>query len=410
MMIKKTVLICCVLAIYTSSKAQSTGLTNSPYSLYGLGVQNQLSTGKTNTLGNTGIALPSDTFINNLNPASFGGISSNRFLMDLGIKVENETLYEDDNSEKRFNANFSSIGFAFPINKKSGFGFTLIPFTNVGYQVFGIENQIDGSTDTFVSNINGSGGLNDININYGYALTDNFRFGLKGTFLFGNIKENEIDIIEQSVLTISEENFYNGFRLGAGFQYDINDKYKLGAVVSLPTVLKGDQTNTVFVAGSGAIITENQLDDFKLPLEFGIGTSISMTQRLMLNVDYRRNFWSATEQSDAIGTFIDQDILGIGAEYIPNLSSLKYWDRVNYRLGFNADNGNLDINNSRVNNLAFNVGLGFPLRTNSNTMLNFGYSYGQKGQVSNGLIKENYHLLTLNFSLEGIWFQKRRYD
>jgi hypothetical protein len=41
-------------------------------------------------------------------------------------------------------------------------------------------------------------------------------------------------------------------------------------------------------------------------------------------------------------------------------------------------------------------------------MLNFGYSYGQKGQVSNGLIKENYHTLTLNFSLEDLWFVKKK--
>jgi hypothetical protein len=41
-------------------------------------------------------------------------------------------------------------------------------------------------------------------------------------------------------------------------------------------------------------------------------------------------------------------------------------------------------------------------------MLNLGYSYGQRGQISNGLIKENYHLLTLNLSFEGIWFKRRK--
>jgi len=41
-------------------------------------------------------------------------------------------------------------------------------------------------------------------------------------------------------------------------------------------------------------------------------------------------------------------------------------------------------------------------------MLNINYSYGGKGQISNGYVKENYHLLSLNFSLEGIWFLKRK--
>lgn len=390
--------------------AQTNGLSSSPYSLYGLGVQNELSTGKANTLGITGLALPSDTFINNLNPASYGGILTNRFLMDVGIKAQNETLYEDDISEKRFNANFSSLAFAFPLTKNSGFGFTLIPFTNVGYQVFGIETQIDGSTDTFTSNINGSGGLNDLNINYGYAINNSFRLGVKGSFLFGKIEENEIDIIGESVLTIAEENYYNGFRLGLGFQYDIKEKYRFGGVINLPTKLKGDQTNTVFVLDAGTTTNEIVLDDFKLPLEVGFGTNFKLNNRLMVNLDYRRNFWSETNQSDSVGTYVDQDILGFGAEYVRDSNGLKFWERVNYRFGFNIDNGNLEINGARVNNRSLGIGLGLPIKHGRNTMLNFGYTYGQKGQISNGLIKENYHLLTFNFSLEGIWFQKRLYD
>ena len=51
-----------------------------------------------------------------------------------------------------------------------------------------------------------------------------------------------------------------------------------------------------------------------------------------------------------------------------------------------------------------------PLNSSSNSMINIGYSYGSKGQITNGLIKENYHLLSINLSLEGIWFQKRKID
>lgn len=53
-----------------SGYSQSEALTSSPYSLYGLGVINQTSIGKSNALGYTGIGLKTDSEINNLNPAS----------------------------------------------------------------------------------------------------------------------------------------------------------------------------------------------------------------------------------------------------------------------------------------------------------------------------------------------------
>ena len=219
------------------SQNNSNNLSSSPYSLYGLGITNDISTGKTNTLGKTGIAMSSTTSINNLNPASFGTIPKGSFLFDLGIKAERETLFKGSTIETKFNANFSSIAIAFPITKNSGFGAVLIPFTNVGYTISGIETEINGSTNTFLSEINGSGGLNDLKLNYGYKFGQKLHLGLSGSVLFGKIKEEEIDIINENVLYISEENYYHGFRLGMGIQYDFNNKISFGGIVNLPVKL-----------------------------------------------------------------------------------------------------------------------------------------------------------------------------
>jgi len=390
--------------------AQTNNLSSSPYSIYGLGASNEINPGKTNALGKTGIAMPFDNSINNLNPAAFSNIPENGFYFDIGVKAEKETLFEDGKEEARFNANFSNMAIAFPITKKSGVGITLIPFTNVGYVVLGVETEIDGSTDTFISNIDGSGGLNDIKLNYGYSINKNLRLGVSGSFLWGKITENETDLIEENLLFISEENYYNGFRLGAGFQYIIKDMFSFGSIINFPTKLKGEQTVLVAVNNSATINIEDDLDAFKLPLEVGFGTHFKLNENLFFNIDYRRNFWDATNQSDLIGDYVDQDFFGIGTEFIPKKNGFKYWERINYRAGFNFDNGNLAINNNRVNNFALNIGVGLPLKSGGNSLLNFGYSYGQKGQVNNGLIKENYHLVTFNFSLAGKWFEKRYID
>ena len=41
-------------------------------------------------------------------------------------------------------------------------------------------------------------------------------------------------------------------------------------------------------------------------------------------------------------------------------------------------------------------------------MINLSYSYGSKGLLQNVLVKENFHLVTLNLSLEDIWFVKKK--
>ena len=60
-----------------NGQAQTNTLSNSPYSLYGLGQLSTFSFGKTNGLGNTGIAMPTTSSINILNPASFTDIPAN---------------------------------------------------------------------------------------------------------------------------------------------------------------------------------------------------------------------------------------------------------------------------------------------------------------------------------------------
>ena len=390
------------------SQSNSNNLSSSPYSLYGLGLSNDISTGKTNGLGKTGIAIPSNTLINNLNPASFAAVPKGSFLFDIGIKAERETLFENGKIEPKFNANFSNIAIAFPITKNSGFGLTLIPFTNVGYSISGVETGIDGSTDTFLSDINGSGGLNDLKLNFGYSINDKIRLGLSGSYLFGIIKEEEINTINESILNISEESYYNGFRLGIGLQYKLNDKISIGGIVNLPTYLSGSQTRTVIVNGDEPNETEDNLESFKLPLEMGFGLQAKLNEKLYFNIDYKKNFWDTTNQSDFIGDYVDQDFIGFGAEFTPERNSTNYWQRINYRAGFNMDNGNLAIKDERVTNYALNIGLGLPINTRRHSSFNLGYAYGQKGQVTNSLIKENYHTLTLNFSLEDLWFVKRK--
>ncbi|WP_373055913.1 autotransporter outer membrane beta-barrel domain-containing protein [Zunongwangia sp. H14] len=406
-------LIICLIII-SGLQAQSNLLSNSPYSLYGLGVSNNLSTGKTNALGNTGIALPSATEINNLNPASYGAIPSKSFFYDIGLKYEITTLNEGSSEEVKTNGNFSNLAFALALNEKSGIGLSLIPYTNVGYSVSAIETAIEGSQENFYTYIEGHGGLNEFKLNYGYSLSPSFRIGATGSLLFGKITEDETDYIGTNILEIKEENRYSGMRLGLGMQYDLSEKFSLGSTINLPASLGAEQDQEVYQYYSSTLINstteDNNIDNFKLPLELGLGINAKIRRNLSFYVDYKREFWDATGQTDELGSFTDQDIISAGLELIPGGNPLKYTNYIQYRAGFNYNSGYLRVNEDKVNSYGLSLGIGLPVKTGTASMFNLTYSYGRKGQVNNGLIQENYHLLTLNISLQDFWFQQLKFN
>ncbi len=394
--------------------AQSNNLTGSPYSLFGLGVQSNSNIGNNSALGRGGIALKSESLINIYNPASFAAISDQTFLFDIGFLGELNKVSNSSKDESRLAANFSNLAFAFSINKRSGIGISVVPFTDVGYALIGIESNVEGSQDEFISNITGSGGLSDLRLNYGYQLYDNFSVGLRSSFLFGSIKETESILINDTFLTIEEENFYNGFRFGLGFQFEVNNQFSIGFTTDLPTVLKGSQDRFV-VKSLDFVNTQIEdeeglnIPDFKLPLEIGFGLSIKPTNGLTINADYKRNLWGLTSQRDDIGKYVDQSILSLGAQYRARERGLKYWQNIEFRAGFNYDSGYLQVNNSSIDNYSFTAGLGLPINRRKSSMLNLSFTSGQRGTVEGILIKENFNMININLSFKDIWFKRIKF-
>ncbi|MFC4096179.1 hypothetical protein [Euzebyella saccharophila] len=104
----------------------------------------------------------------------------------------------------------------------------------------------------------------------------------------------------------------------------------------------------------------------------------------------------------------NQSIYAVGLEYEKNSDSFKYVDRIQYRLGYNYDTGYLSMNGTKIDGYSFTAGIGLPVGQGWKSRLNLSYSYGSQGQIQNIMIRENFHLVTLNLGLKDVWFQKRR--
>mgnify|MGYP000498268120 CR=1 FL=1 len=389
--------------------------TSTPYSLFGLGVENKTATGGLTGLGNTGISQNNSGEINLINPASLGNIKLNTFLYEFGLNGMYSTIRTDEVSENTSDYNISHAVMAFPLRKNLGMSFGLLPYTKVGYDI-DIENSIEGSTETYLSRITGGGGLNKFYISSGLSLGERLSLGVDFSVLFGSINQ-ESNLYYESLVNISDVNYYNGVKLKAGLQYQIiksgNKAVTLGAVVELPTKLSGSQERSSYkTSATGAQITigedtENDLDDFELPLSLGFGVTTKLNNAITTSLDFTKLYWDNTDQLQNNERYTNQNIYAFGAEYLP-VDRNKYWSLVKYRFGFNYNTGFLNISDQKIDSYFASVGLGLPL--SDSAKLNISYSYGKEGTLNSGLVQENFHKLTLNLNFIGNWFNKRKFN
>jgi hypothetical protein len=403
------------LLVLMSVTSFSQSISTSPYSLYGLGSLYDSDFGSLPSMGSSGIALPSNQFINNLNPASLGFMSQNHFLFDIGGKFIESTYQNNLKSENRNNAQFSHIAFAFPITQKSAFSVALRPYSSASFKILNLKIPIENSQEQYNLDATGSGGLNNFDFSYAYKINKKLSLGLSAAVLFGNTTDDRYYTINNSVTNINKKTNYNGFRPTLGVQYQIDSTLTIGSTFKSPSRVKASKVQTVTIVGdSGTTTTDSNtnsdVDDYYLPSEIGVGVSKLFKNNLNITFDYEKSLWNNTRQSELYGNFVNQDRFALGFSYKSNKNARKYIDRIRYATGINYDAGYLEVDNQRVKNVSFSLGLTLPLESNTFSALNISYSYGQKGKIGDGLIKENYHKLSLNLSLDGIWFVKSKFD
>lgn len=392
----------------------SQSISSSPYSLYGLGSVYDSDFGNIPSIGSSGIALPSASFINNLNPASLGYLPQNHFMFDVGGKSISTTYQSSLRSESRNNFQFSHLAFAFPVTKNSGFSIAIRPYSSAAFKISNLKLPIENSQDFYYLTATGSGGLNNLDLSYGYRFGKKWSVGASASVLFGNTKDNRSFLIMNSITSIQKKTHYSGLRATLGTQYHVDSTLTVATTFKVPTRIKASKVQTVQTIADDVVTTiesdvASDTDDYYMPLEMGIGISKRFKNNLNMTLDYEKSLWGSTNQSELYGNFVNQDRFALGFTYSGRKNIRKYWDRVQYAAGANFDTGYLEIDGKRIHNAAISIGLNLPLE-NTYSSLNISYSYGQRGRVSDNLIKENYHKISLNLSLDGIWFVKRKFE
>lgn len=425
-----------LLLLAISSTVTGQNYVNNPYTRFAIGDLMNSGFSYNKSLGGSSIGIRPSNQINYLNPASYTAQDTLSFLFHAGMSGRLSTLSTESEKDHSNNMNVDNFAMGFPITRWWKFSLGLVPYSRVQY----LFRENINSEDNLIIEHKGQGGYNKFYFGTGIQLTKFLSAGVNANYLFGSLnRERSIDIAEITVAStkITEEYVASDFNFCFGLQahptfVDKNDHkhtFVFGATYDLVSDIEIDYSamtsrNFPSHVTNPIIDTFNIIADSKkiltLPGKLGLGLSYNYDEKLMLTMEY-----SKQKFSEGLGIFnsdvydlVDYSSYRFGVEYVPTPMSSRtraqYFERIHYRLGGHYSNSYLSMADQQIADYGISIGLGLPWRNSQRlytpTAFNISYEYGVRGTTNNGLIKENYHVITFGVSLFDFWFLKAKYD
>ncbi len=422
-MIKKLISVLLVLSAITTFAQRNSA---SPYSYFGIGETFEGATVENVSMGRIGVALNDMHHLNFVNPAANASLRVATY--GIGASSNFLTLQKENTSSSGSSTSLRYVSLGFPVGKKAGLSVGLQPFTSVGYSLLNTESKDE------ITSFKGEGGTNKIYASFGTYIIKGLSVGVEAGYVFGNLENNVI--YQKNGLPLATKyqdkiDVRGGvFKFGAQYKTLLNDKINLytGASFAVKSDLSTDgnkKMSSIILNVSGKESEKKQFFDKSVngnvttPMKSIFGFGLGKENKWYVGVN--QEFKSALNTDNNLAAdgsqykYDDSSRLSIGGYYIPKINSISsYWKRVTYRAGLRFEDTGLLMQTgtdfTEIKDFGINVGLGLPLpRQLSN--VNIGLEYGQKGTVSNNLIKEKYFNVRLSLSLNSTkWFHKRKID
>jgi hypothetical protein len=357
--------------------------TFSPYSRFGTGELHERVPAHNSGMGAAFIALKPDStmpvFINTGNPASYALIRLTS--LEVGGKYSYSVFKSETSSLKKWSTNFSYGALGFPIGRKGGACFGIMPYSSVGYDT---ESNAEQTTGTITYKYSGSGGLTKAFLGYGIMpfngshtrfrrkhlnvpdslrtlshtafklgdistkLLSDFSAGFNAEYIFGNI-QNTGRVVYPNLFLYNNtyrERVYtvNGFTgnfgaqtaltfdsisAGNGRKRALKDKVKLtfGYFMSLNNSLNASFNSVAYNYVVNSLGEEtirdtsyynvDQPGTIKLPLEQGFGIGFKKGERINIVADFALTNWENFKLFGDQQNFKDNYRVAAGINFVP---------------------------------------------------------------------------------------------
>lgn len=400
--------------------------TESPYSHYGLGDPSYGGYLKPFSMGGISQGLRDPNMMNPGNPASYTSQDSMSFIFDMAFSGAFTRYASAGGRKDNVSGNVHHLAMQFPVGKYLGMAIGFQPYSQVGYDVTRYEEDLNvlAAVGRVRYHHRGNGGLNEAFLGIAGEPFSFFSLGVNVRFLFGSLNfAQDVHVpspMYYAELRHSSRLVVRGVALSAGVQGIIplgvegGRQLVLGGTVDLAPYVRSDnrlEVTQVFQNREQAI-ERNYLrstGEIALPLRYAAGF-LYRDSRISAGVDFTAQDWSAfTMQGVDQGMGSSFSVRG-GVEYVPDAGNLRYYLRqVHYRLGGYFNRTGLMVLGKPVNDFGITLGAGFPFKR-SGSMFQVAFNFGQRGQLTEGLIRENYFGMTFGVSFNDIWFFRRKYN
>ena len=407
------------------SYAEAQISTSSPYSRFGLGELQQSIFPEFNSFGGASTALSNSKSVNAINPATYTAYGPNSFLLSTGgwhqtTKIQNATDEQIGNNNA-----FGHVVVGFPLSRKIGASFGMIPFSSTGYEIRTSITDINNPDYLGIANYSGDGGLSKIYFGGAYELSDVFSIGINASYLFGRLNRRKmLDVYDQSSLdarsnsSINLKGYY--YELGLLYKKDLNenDEFAIGLTANNNSSISAKKLEIVesfefsgfSELSKDTFVNVSQWGNVILPKYTRVGISYNKDKKWLLVTDYSMQDWEDYTMFNESDNLANSMRISGGIQYTPEYNSVtKYYKRMDYRFGASYSNTPLQFDNIQLTEKSISFGFGIPVKK-SRTKYDLSCTFGQRGTTENNLIKEEYIRIGLSISYDGVWFVKRKYD
>lgn len=399
--------------------------SQTPYSMYGLGILDDKTLGVNSGMGGVGYAIDNNKQINPANPASYAAMDSLTFLFDVGMNVNVNWMKESTLKETKTTANFDYAVLQFPMGKRFAASLGVMPYSDVAYD-YSSYIPLGAYSRT------GSGGITQVYFGAAAKIWKELYFGVNAAFMFGNLTHSTtvlpassynvmamIDLVEFHVTDYKIE-------LGLRYTQPVNEKNSLtfGFVYSPQKKMLGKRyTNTYSLSSSDNSITMSVSDttslksSYDIAASYGAGIGYKWDNRLLLGVDVTYQPWSKASflplweredmSADIKGNLHDRIRISFGGEYRHDQYARQYLRRVRYRLGAYYDDSYLKVGDANLREIGATLGLGFPL-LQDRSIVNLSAQYFHRKLSSGSAITENGLIISVGISFNEMWFFKSK--
>lgn len=385
----------------------------SVYSIFGIGELQPQASIQSSGMGFTSIALNSPYWANTVNPAANTNVGGSYYthIFDFGIYYKNINYEKIASSESLGDGGISHLSYWFRFNRKWTGIVGITPFSKVGYNI--TDNSITtGEGYTYSVNYKGSGGLTKVYFGQGYEVLKNFTLGFSISYIMGNLRHEQYitGTNNSTTFVVVNQTSLHKFDFDFSANYTINLKnaqFNLGAIYNRKRELSGTTNKTLTDPNVELLYDESEeASSYTLPEKIGAGVSF-MNDKLIVSGDVEFNRWSEAIIDDSDRSLNDTWRYAAGVEYTPNREG-KGLAKLSYRLGAFTENSYLTIEDSTFPKQGATIGLGVPFK--SNGVMNLSYLLQKNGTISNNLILESTHKVTLAFSIRNSWFKRGKYQ